>query len=85
MFAGRLTQFTLRALDWLTARTLPPEDTPSTTEPAGVAKKTRISICGGAATRLLPQLRSPHHRGELDLVAGTRRPVRHRSENSHGA
>src|SRR5216683_396206 len=29
MFAGRLTQVTLRALDWLSARTLSPEDIPA--------------------------------------------------------
>jgi hypothetical protein len=29
MFAGRLTQATLRALDWLAARTLSPEDIPA--------------------------------------------------------
>jgi len=29
MFAGRLTQVALRALDWLAARTLPPEDIPA--------------------------------------------------------
>ena len=29
MFAGRLTQATIRALDWLAARTLPAEDLPA--------------------------------------------------------
>src|SRR5271156_1068154 len=29
MFAGRLTQATLRVLDWLAARTLAPEDIPA--------------------------------------------------------
>ena len=29
MFAGRLTQATIRALDWLAARTLSPEDMPA--------------------------------------------------------
>src|SRR5713226_8878521 len=61
MFAGRLTQVTLRALDWLSARTLSPEDIPA---------HQRTGRRG--YTIIARNYRSTHHRGELDLVGWDR-------------
>jgi putative endonuclease len=70
MFAGHLTQATLRALDWLAARTLAPEDTPAHQrigrrgeEDAYFYLRRRRGY-----TIIARNYRSPHHRGELDLV-----------------
>ncbi len=51
MFAGSLTQATLRALDWLAARTLSPEDSPAhqRTGRRGEVRKTLISTFAGGA------------------------------------
>lgn len=69
MFSGRLTQRTLHALDWLATRTLAPED---------IAEHQRIGRRGEedayfylrrrGYTIIARNFRSPHHRGELDLV-----------------
>ena len=69
VFAGRLTQITLRALDWLASLTLPPEDIP---------ERHRIGRRGEedayfylrrrGYTMISRNFRSPNHRGELDLV-----------------
>ena len=74
MFAGRLTQATLRALDWLAAKTLAPENIPAALcAPAGAAKKMLTSIFGGGATRSSPATSAlRNHRGELDLVGWER-------------
>ena len=57
MFAGRLTQATIRARDWRAARTLSPEDMPP------------HQRTGRRGAR---NYRSPHNRGELDLVGWDR-------------
>jgi putative endonuclease len=73
MFAGRLTQATLRALDWLAARTLSPEDIPAHLcigrhgeEDAYFYLRRR------GYTIIARNYRSPNHRGELDLVGWDR-------------
>jgi len=69
MFAGRLTQFTLRALDWLTARTLPPEDTPEHHRTGRRGEEDAyFYLRRRGYTIIARNYRSPHHRGELDLV-----------------
>ena len=50
MFSGRLTQATLRALDWLAARTFSRKTFPRTNAPAGAAKKTLTSIFAAGVT-----------------------------------
>ncbi len=70
MLSARLTQAIVHALDWLAARTLPPD----TTTPA----HQRIGRCGEEEAYfylrrlgyiiIARNYRSPHHRGELDLV-----------------
>jgi len=69
MFSGRLTHTTLRALDWLAAHTLPVED------PAWhllVGRRGEEDAYFYLRRRgyvfIARNYRSPHHRGELDLI-----------------
>lgn len=69
MFAGRLTQATLRALDWLAARTLPPEDAPAHQRTGRRGEEDAyFYLRQRGYTIIARNYRSPHHRGELDLV-----------------
>ena len=64
---------TLRVLDWLAAKTLAPDEDPSISGPANGARKMPTSICAAAATLSISRnYRSPHHRGELDIVGWDR-------------
>ena len=69
MFSGRLTQAALRALDWVTARTLPPDDRP---EHQRIGRRGEedayFYLRRRGYTIIARNFRSPHHRGELDLV-----------------
>jgi putative endonuclease len=69
MFAGHLTRATLRALDWLAARTLSPEDLPphQLTGRRG-EEDAYFYLRRRGYTIIARNYRSPHHRGELDLV-----------------
>src|ERR1700681_3375225 len=69
MFAGRLTQATLRALDWLTARTLAPEDMPAHQRTGRRGEEDAyFYLRRRGYTIIARNYRSPNHRGELDLV-----------------
>lgn len=69
MFAGRLTQATLRALDWLAARTLPPEDLPAHQRTGRRGEEDAyFYLRRRGYTIIARNYRSPNHRGELDLV-----------------
>lgn len=69
MFAGRLTQATLRALDWLSARTLPPEDVPAHQRTGRRGEEDAYFYLRRKGYIIIARnYRSPHHRGELDLV-----------------
>jgi putative endonuclease len=69
MFAGRLTQATLRALDWLAARTLPPEDMPAHQRTGRRGEEDAyFYLRQRGYTIIARNYHSPHHRGELDLV-----------------
>ncbi|MBI1739489.1 MAG: YraN family protein [Candidatus Koribacter versatilis] len=69
MFAGRLTQATLRALDWLVARTLPPEDLPEHQQIGRRGEEDASFYLRRKGYIIIARnYRSPHHRGELDLV-----------------
>ncbi len=84
MFAGRLTQATLRALDWLAARTLSPEDIPAAPAHRPARRGRRLFLSSPA--------RLHDHRAQLPLSASSRRtrsgrlgagrPVFYRSEDS---
>src|SRR5712691_6102013 len=69
MFAGRLTQATLRALDWLAARTLTAEDMPAHQRTGRRGEEDAyFYLRRRGYTIIAHNYRSPHHRGELDLV-----------------
>jgi putative endonuclease len=73
MFAGRLTQATLRALDWLAAKTLPPEDLPTHQLTGRRGEEAAyFYLRRRGYTIIARNYRSPHHRGELDLVGWER-------------
>jgi putative endonuclease len=69
MFAGRLTQATLRALDWLASRTLPLEDLPAHQRTGRRGEEAAYFYLRRRGYTIISRnYRSPHHRGELDLV-----------------
>src|SRR5450759_2849980 len=73
MFAGRLTQATLRALDWLAATTLSPEDMPEHQRTGRRGEEAAyFYLRGRGYTIIARNYHSPHHRGELDLVGWER-------------
>jgi putative endonuclease len=73
MFAGRLTQATLRALDWLAAGMLSPEDTPAHQRTGRRGEEDAyFYLRRRGYTIIARNYRSPHHRGELDLVGWDR-------------
>jgi putative endonuclease len=69
IFAGRLTQTTLRILDWLAARTLPPEGRPEHLKTGRRGEEDAYFYLRRRGYILIARnYRSPNHRGELDLV-----------------
>ena len=69
MFAGRLTQATLRALDWLAARTLSPENMPAHQRTGRRGEEDAyFYLRRRGYTIIARNYRSPNHRGEIDLV-----------------
>ena len=73
MFAGRLTQATLRALDWLATRTLAPEDIPAHQVTGRRGEEDAYFYLRRRGYIIIARnYRSPHHRGELDLVGWER-------------
>ena len=69
IFAGRLTQTTLRALDWLAAKTLLPDDIPEHLKTGRRGEEDAYFYLRRRGYILIARnYRSPHHRGELDLV-----------------
>jgi putative endonuclease len=69
MLSGRLTQATLRALDWLAARTLKPEDIPAHLRTGRRGEEDAyFYLRRRGYTIIARNYRSPQHRGELDLV-----------------
>jgi putative endonuclease len=73
MFAGRVTQAAVRALDWLSDRTLRPEETPA---PQRIGRRGEEDAYFYLRRRgyviIARNYRSPHFRGELDLVGWDR-------------
>ena len=69
MLAGRLTEAALRALDWLAAHTLPPENMPAHQRTGRRGEEDAyFYLRRRGYTIIARNYRSPHHRGELDLV-----------------
>ena len=73
MFAGRLTHATVRVLDWLASRTLPPEDTPAHQRTGRRGEEDAyFYLRRRGYTIIARNFRSPHQRGELDLIGWER-------------
>jgi putative endonuclease len=69
MLSGHLTQATLRALDWLAALALPPEDAPERHRTGRRGEEDAyFYLRRRGYTIIARNFRSPHHRGEIDLV-----------------
>lgn len=69
MFAGRLTQLSLRALDWLAAHTLSPDALPAHQLTGRRGEEEAYFYLRRKGYIIIARnYRSPHHRGELDLV-----------------
>ena len=69
MFAGRITQVTLRALDWLAAHSLPPENMPAHQRTGRRGEEEAYFYFRRKGYVIIARnFRSPQHRGELDLV-----------------
>ncbi|MGA8541380.1 MAG: YraN family protein [Terriglobales bacterium] len=73
MFAGRLTHAVLRALDWLAAETLSPEDLPAHQLTGRRGEEDAYFYLRRLGYTIIARnFRSPLHRGELDLVGWER-------------
>jgi putative endonuclease len=73
MLAGRLTQVTLRALDWFAARLLSPEDIPAHQRTGRRGEEDAYFYLRRRGYIMIARnFRSPNHRGELDLVGWER-------------
>jgi putative endonuclease len=69
MFAGRLTQATMRALDWVSDRTLPGEEMPAHQRTGRRGEEDAYFYLRRRGYVIIARnYRSPNHRGELDLV-----------------
>jgi putative endonuclease len=69
MLAGRLTQATLHVLDWFAAKLLPPEDIPAHQRTGRRGEEDAYFYLRRRGYVIIARnYRSPHHRGELDLV-----------------
>ena len=73
MFAGRLTQATLRVLDWLAAKSLAPEEIPAHQVTGRRGEEAAyFYLRRRGYTMIARNYRSPNHRGELDLIGWER-------------
>ncbi|MGB9199382.1 MAG: YraN family protein [Terriglobales bacterium] len=73
MLSGRLTQTTLRALDWLSAQLLPPDKTAGHLQTGRRGEEAAyFYLRRHGYTIIARNFRSPNHRGELDLVGWVR-------------
>ncbi len=69
MFFGRLTQATLRTIDWLSMRTLPSDDSPEHLRTGRRGEEDAYFYLRRSGYVIIARnFRSPHSRGELDLV-----------------
>ena len=69
MLSGRLTQSTLRVLDWIVAHTLLPEDLPAHQRTGRRGEEAAYFYLRRLGYVIIARnYRSPNHRGELDLV-----------------
>ncbi len=73
MFSGRLTQATVCALDWLASRTLPPDRRPKRQRTGQHGEEDAYFYLRRRGYVMIARnYRSPHSRGEIDLVGWDR-------------
>jgi len=73
MFFGRLTRATIHVLDWLAARTLPPERTPAHQLTGRRGEEAAYFYLRRLGYVIVSRnFRSPHRRGEIDLIGWDR-------------
>ncbi len=69
MFSGRLTHATIRALDWLAARTLPPDNSPAHQRTGRRGEEdVYFYLRRRGYVMVARNFRSPNRRGEIDLI-----------------
>jgi len=70
MPSGRLTHAAIRALDWLAAKTLPPENIPPHQRTGRQGEEAAYFYLRRLGYIMVARnFRSPHRRGEIDLIA----------------
>lgn len=70
MPSGRLTHAAIRALDWLAAKTLSPENIPSHQRTGRAGEEAAYFYLRRLGYIMVARnFRSPHRRGEIDLIA----------------
>ena len=70
MFAGRLTHATIRILDWIADRTLPPETSPVHLQTGRRGEEDAYFYLRKLGYVVVARnFRSPNRRGEIDLIA----------------
>jgi putative endonuclease len=80
MLPARVTQSTLRALDWLSAKFLRPDETAEHLQTGRRGEEDAyFYLRRRGYTIIARNYRSPNHRGELDLVAWVRERVREKN------
>lgn len=83
MLSGRLTQTTLRALDWLSAQLLPPDKTAGHLQTGRRGEEAAyFYLRRHGYTVIARNFRSPNHRGELDLVGWVREKGKSKDQNN---
>ena len=71
--SGRLTHATIRALDWLAARTLPPDKGPAHQRTGRRGEEAAYFYLRKLGYVIVSRnFRSPHRRGEIDLIGWDR-------------
>jgi putative endonuclease len=69
MFSGRLTHATIRALDWIATRTLPPDKRPEHLRTGRRGEEAAyFYLRRHGYTMVARNFRSPNRRGEIDLI-----------------
>jgi putative endonuclease len=86
MLPARLTQTTLRALDWLSAKFLPPDETAEHLQTGRRGEEDAyFYLRRRGYTIIARNYRSPNHRGELDLVGWVREKAREKAREKDAA
>jgi putative endonuclease len=84
MLPARFTQTTLRALDWLSAELLPPDQTAEHLQTGRRGEEAAyFYLRSQGYTIIARNFRSPNHRSELDLVGWVRNQDKNKEKNNN--